>query len=133
MHNVLANTPRARFDDPRMILAEQQLGKILTQFMGAPITESVIKLAEETVEEWRAHCRIHGLNVPPVRVVAFPKAGYIQVWPVDMTDQDFKIRVKNLLKGLQDNNRNCDPNEIAKALRRAYPEYSPSASLIKLG
>lgn len=115
-------------EDPRVIIAGEELGKLLVAYMGAPVTEHLVQSIEDVIEEFRSMKRMQGVRMPRLRVVALPQSGYIQVWPADMEQKDFDIRIKLMIRALQENGKNYDPEELAKAIRRAYPEYSPSTS-----
>lgn len=115
--------------DPRVRQAEQELGALLTGFMGAPVTDSLVAIVEEMLEEFRVTKLLGGVKMPRMRVVALPQAGFIQVWPAEMEHADIQLRLNMLVKSLMKEKRNYDPEELAKAVRRAYPDYSPSMSL----
>lgn len=115
--------------DPKLLEAEQELGVILAQFMGGPVTENMIRAIEDTIEEFRVHKLLSGVKMIKMRVVALPQSGFIQIWPAEMEHKDIQLRISNLIKALQRQERPFEPEELAKAVRRAYPDYSPSMSL----
>lgn len=124
---------KPRFEaDPKLREAELELGKLLSQFMGAPITETMIAQVEDLIAEFKAHMLFQGVVMPRMRVVAMPLAGFLQIWPAEMEKKDFDIRIVGLVKSLRAEGRNFDPEELAKAIRRAYPEYTSSLSRLNV-
>lgn len=114
------------FESPGLKAAQEELGSLLTNFMGAPVTESLVRDIEDLIEEFRSHKLHQGVPMPKMRVVALPQAGFIQIWPTEMEHADIQTRLNMLIKSLKKQRRNYDPEEIAKAIKRAYPEYVPS-------
>lgn len=117
-----------RIEDPRLARAEQELGQLLTQFVGAPITQGVVKAMEDMIVEFRASQIIRGVKFPKLAVVALPQSGYIQCWPQDLSEKELKKRIKLMIKTLQERGRDPQAEEIAAAIKRAYPDYNPSTS-----
>lgn len=133
MQGQLLQPEKPRFQgDPRLAAAVTALGKFLVQFTGAPITEGLIKTIQEHVDDFRVTARLRGIDMPKMVVVAFPHAGFIQVWPREQEAKDLNLRLVSLIRQFKAQGRPCDPEELAKAIRRAYPEYSPSTAALKI-
>lgn len=115
--------------DPRLEAAQKQLGFLIMQRRGnEPLNERLVKDLEKMVRDYRDHCKNRGMDFPRCVVVVFAKMDHISIWPAELDHAEIQKRLRMLVLAYQRRSRQIDPEDMAQAVRRAYPDYSPSTS-----
>lgn len=112
--------------DPRLKKAEHRLALLIQHEVdGRGYSEHTLERVQCLVKEFSMSCRLKGIDMPKLVVVGLPKLRHLVIWPADATFLDLQIRIKELIMSLRRVGREVDHEELAIAIKHAYPDYGP--------
>lgn len=114
--------------DPKLDAAQKELAFRLAKYRqdDPTLTRRTHKEMETLVEDFRQTCIRKGIPFAKQVVVAFLKMNHICVWPAEIEQAELQKRMRMFIIHRQRHNLPIDAEDMAKGVRRAYPDYSPS-------
>lgn len=122
------NVSSSETGDAKLNDAQKELGIRLMKFREdqPQLTRQTLRDMQNLVNDYRETCKRRGINFPKQRVVAFVAMDHVCVWPQEMDQAEIKKRLRMFIIHRQRHNRSIDADDLARGVRRAYPDYSPS-------
>lgn len=88
---------------------------------GRRCDRSTVERVRDMVQDMREIARLRdGVMIPPMHVIVFPKCGAVEIVRKDMEEAGLNIWIVNLTVKYP----TITPQEIAGALKAAFPDYS---------
>lgn len=113
-------------DDPMVERAVLFLTRRLATFYGKPFNQStldgLVDLMNHTRDTFK---RVTGYDFPPLTVFLLPTSQVACVYRADLDDREISIKVLNLLRELHFAKMPVSTEELAKAIKFAWPMYRP--------
>jgi len=119
-------------EDPRIAEAQKELGLRLASYRGSnPVLNRETGREMQTlVNDFRNTCKRRGINLPKMTLVYFLRMNHICVWPAELEHLELQKRLHLFIVHRQRHGLPVDAEVMAMGVRRAYPDYSPSRTLI---
>lgn len=118
--------------DRRANLAAGELCSILVQHANyrRVLSKSVIQEFEQIVSDYTSLARKNGIKeFPELVVIVLPDSGGIECVRRDLTNANISVLIKNLTIKYM---RTITVQELAKAIKRAFPHYHPDDAMKSL-
>lgn len=114
--------------DPRLNDAQRELGFRLKKYRDRQpqLTRRSVKEMQTVADDFRGTCKQRGIDFPKLKIVAFVSMNHICVWPHELPHEEIQKRLRMFIVHRQRHNLPVDAEDLAKGVRRAYPDYSAS-------
>lgn len=114
--------------DPRLNAAQKELGLRLAQYRNNDprITRRTVNEMQGLINDFRSTCKRKGIEFPKLTIIAFLRMNHICVWPAELDQADIQKRLRLFIIHRQRHDLPIDAEDMAKGVRRGYPDYSPS-------
>lgn len=115
-------------EDPRMNEAQKELGFRLAKYRERDprLTRRTVREMQTLTEDYRQTCKRKGIDFPKLTIVAFLHMNHICIWPAELSQEEIQKRLRLFIIHRQRHNLPVDAEDMAKGVRRGYPDYSPS-------
>lgn len=114
--------------DERLNAAQKELGLRLASFRSNDprLTRQTVKEMQGIIRDFRDTCKRKGVVFPKLTIVAFLKMNHICIWPEELPQEEIQKRMRMFIIHRQRHGLPIDADDMARGVRRAYPDYSPS-------
>ena len=113
-------------DDPRVGEALQLLMRRVSKFVGYPLNESTVLAIRSVIEQTRNEFkRDYQHELSPLVPLILPTSWFIAWFRQDLDSEQVRIKVLNLLRELTINRLPIGTQELAMAMKLAWPLYEP--------
>lgn len=107
---------------PKMVLATEQLFARIKHFTGRRFANGELHDLQKIVKDHRVACKLNGVNYPELVPMILHKQGGIDLVRKDLEPAGVRAALYNLIQKYP----NAEPDELAHAVRTAFPHYRPS-------
>lgn len=107
-------------NDPAVISELSGLAEGLNSWLGEPLDLESLQMLHDFIEEHRINARRRGVNFPALTALVIPRLGWIKIVRLELNEVNIRRAVIGLLRECP----NVSREEIAKAVKRAWPNRS---------
>lgn len=112
-----------RADDQsfKQALAEKELHRRLKVFMHKPMTLGTMQAIDTMVHDFAVDQRKRGVDFPQLTAIIVPERGLIRLAARDLDQKGIGAHILSLVRLCPQ----ITKDELARAIRRAWPDYNP--------
>ena len=108
--------------DPREVAAAKVLAdQVLARYGRRNLNQRTLEEAQRFVDAFQRHARTQGVDLPAMKVLAFPVQGTLEVVRADLTRE----ALNGLVIKLTQRYARMEMGELAASIRRAFPHFYP--------
>ncbi len=118
--------PELPDDDPRFIEFAIHLSNMLQMYMGKPLDRFTMGQINTLIDHQSINFKQRfGFDVPKLVALVLPTSRHIHFFRADLETQQIQVVIKNLLQEFQVHKIPIDTQELATAIKLAWPQYDP--------
>lgn len=113
----------SEYVDPRVNDVVQRLGAYLERFQQFEFTPEIVDCIESDVRDVYVQGLLRGVAVPRMTAVVLPRLRAIEIYRADLNEKGVRTVILNATRKYPE----IRMDELVVAVRRAFPDYRPSA------
>lgn len=119
-------------EDPRLEQAQKQLAAVVRPYLNRPMNARMVQDMQHDIAQFGVSQRLRGVRFPKLTVAAVYPAQFFSVWPAELEHEELQAKLGHMIKEMVAAGCAFETEDVAAAVRRAYPDYNPSRSNLKL-
>lgn len=118
--------PELPDDDPRCIEFVIHLSKMLDIYKGKPLDQFTMRQINTLIDhQCIGFKQKFGFDIPKLVALILPTSQHVHFFRADLETTQIQIAINNMLQEFRMNNIPIDTQELATAIKLAWPQYDP--------